>query len=114
MSGPFGSAADDVDGKGKIYDQRLARRLLRYLKPYKKEVIISVILLGAISLLEVAGPYLTKVAIDRYVKPATGVSVAQAEAMRGLMMLAGAYVGVLAGAFVLRSWQTYILGMVGQ
>lgn len=114
MSGPFGSAADDVDGKGKIYDQRLARRLLQYLKPYKKEVIISVILLGAISLLEVAGPYLTKVAIDRYVKPAAGVSVAQAEAMRGLLMIAGAYVGVLAAAFVLRYWQTYIMGMVGQ
>ncbi len=114
MSGPFGSAADDVDAHGKIYDRRLARRLLQYLKPYRKEVIVSVVLLGAISLLEVAGPYLTKVAIDRFVKPAAGVSVAQAEAMRGLMMLAGAYVGVLSGAFVLRYWQTYIMGMVGQ
>ncbi len=114
MSGPFGSAADDVDAHGKIYDRRLARRLLQYLKPYRKEVIVSVVLLGGISLLEVAGPYLTKVAIDRFVKPAAGVSVAQAEAMRGLMMLAGAYVGVLSGAFVLRYWQTYIMGMVGQ
>jgi ATP-binding cassette subfamily B multidrug efflux pump len=42
------------------------------------------------------------------------MSVAQAEAMRGLMMLAGAYVGVLTGAFFLRYWQTYIMGMVGQ
>src|SRR5262245_45203868 len=114
MSGPFGSAADDVDATGKIYDQRLARRLLRYLKPYKKEVIISILLLGAISLLEVAGPYLTKVAIDRYVRPVGGMSVAQAEAARGLLILAGAYVGVLAGAFVLRYWQSYIMGMVGQ
>ena len=115
MSGPFGSAADDVDATtGRIYDKRLASRLLRYLKPYKKEVIISIILLGGISLLEVAGPYLTKVAIDRYVKPTGGVTVAQADAMRGLLVLAGAYVGVLAGAFVLRYWQTYIRGMVGQ
>ena len=42
-----------------------ARRLLRYLKPYKKEDIITVILLGAISLQEVAGSYLSKVDIDR-------------------------------------------------
>jgi ATP-binding cassette subfamily B multidrug efflux pump len=114
MSGPFGSASDDADATGRIYDQRLARRLLRYLKPYKKEVAISVVLLGAISLLEVAGPYLTKVAIDRYVKPIGGMTVAQTEAARGLLVLAGAYVGVLAAAFVLRYWQTYIMGMVGQ
>ncbi|HEU4334472.1 MAG TPA: hypothetical protein VFT32_08265, partial [Candidatus Eisenbacteria bacterium] len=67
MSGPFGSAADEIDATGKIYDKRLARRLLQYLAPYKKEVVLSIFLLGGISLLEVAGPYLTKVAIDRYV-----------------------------------------------
>jgi ATP-binding cassette subfamily B protein len=53
-------------------------------------------------------------AIDRYVRPVGGATMAQADAMRGLLMLAGAYVAVLAGAFVLRYWQTYIMGMVGQ
>jgi ATP-binding cassette subfamily B protein len=114
MSGPFGSAADEIDATGKIYDKRLARRLLQYLAPYKKEVVLSIFLLGGISLLEVAGPYLTKVAIDRYVQPAAGMTVAQAEATRGLLFLAGLYVTVLIGAFVLRYWQTYIMGMVGQ
>jgi ATP-binding cassette subfamily B protein len=114
MSGPFGSAADEIDATGKIYDRRLARRLLRYLAPYKREVIISILLLGALSLLEVAGPFLTMLAIDRYVRPVGGATMAQADAMRGLLMLAGAYVAVLAGAFVLRYWQTYIMGMVGQ
>jgi ATP-binding cassette subfamily B protein len=114
MSGPFGSAADEIDATGKIYDRRLARRLLRYLAPYKREVVISILLLGALSLLEVAGPFLTMLAIDRYVRPVGGATMAQADAMRGLLMLAGAYVAVLAGAFVLRYWQTYIMGMVGQ
>jgi len=114
MSGPFGSAADDVEASGKIYDRRLARRLLLYLAPYKKQVIISILLLGGLSLLEVAGPYLTMLAIDRYVRPVGGATMPATEAMRGLLVLAGAYVAVLVGAFFLRYWQTYIMGMVGQ
>src|SRR6185503_1956273 len=114
MAGPWGSAADDVDAQGAIYDQRLAGRLLRYLKPYKKQVILSVILLAGISLLEVAGPYLTKVAIDTYVKPASGAGALPAEAGKGLLLIAAAYVGILAIAFVLRYVQTYTMSMVGQ
>lgn len=114
MAGPFGSAADDVDAQGAIYDRRLAGRLLRYLKPYRKEVTLSVILLGAVSLLEIAGPYLTKVAIDNYVKPTAGRGALPAEAGRGLLLLAAAYVAILAVGFVLRYVQTFTMGMVGQ
>jgi len=71
MAGPFDSAADEVDARGAIYDRRLAARLLRFLAPYRKEVVLSVCLLAAISMLEIAGPYLTKVAIDTYVKPSS-------------------------------------------
>ena len=87
-------------GAAAVYDRRLAGRLLRFLKPYRKEVALSVVLLGAISLLEVAGPYLTKVAIDTYVKPASGGGSLASEAGRGLLVLALAYVGVLALAWV--------------
>jgi ATP-binding cassette, subfamily B, multidrug efflux pump len=114
MAGPFDSAADEIDSRGAIYDRRLASRLLRFLGPYKKEVAISVVLLAAISMLEVAGPYLTKVAIDTYVKPASGQGALPAEASRGLLLVALAYVGVLAGAFALRYLQSYLMGMVGQ
>ena len=114
MAGPWGSAADDIDAQGAIYDRRLAGRLLRYLKPYKKQVILSVVLLGAISLLEVAGPYLTKVAIDTYVKPTAGAGAIPAEAGRGLLLLAAAYVGILIVGFVLRYVQTFTMSMVGQ
>jgi len=114
MPGPFASAADEIDATGAIYDRRLAGRLLRFLAPYRKEVVLSVVLLAAISLLEVAGPYLTKVAIDTYVKPASGQSAIQTEASRGLLMLAAAYVLVLAVAFTLRYIQSYMMSMVGQ
>ena len=114
MAGPFDSAADEVDAKAAIYDRRLAGRLLRFLAPYKKEVVLSVGLLALISLLEALGPYLTKVAIDTYVKPASGQGLLPENAARGLMLIAGAYVAVLAAAFALRYVQSYTMSMVGQ
>jgi ATP-binding cassette subfamily B multidrug efflux pump len=114
VAGPFGSASDDIDAQGAIYDRRLAVRLLRYLKPYRKQVALSVALLGVISLLEVAGPYLTKVAIDTYVKPTAGAGALPAEAGRGLLYLAAAYVGLLIIGFAFRYVQTFTMSMVGQ
>jgi ATP-binding cassette subfamily B multidrug efflux pump len=116
MAGPWGSAADDIDAKGAIYDRRLAGRLLRFLKPYRKQVILSVLLLAVLSVLEVVGPYLTKVAIDTYVKPTegAGATALPAEAGRGLLLLGAAYIAVLALAFGLRYAQTYVMSMVGQ
>ena len=114
MAGPFDSAADEIDARGAIYDRRLAARLLRFLAPYKKQVALAVVLLAAISLFEVAGPYLTKVAIDTYVKPASGRGVLPAEASRGLLLIAVAYVGVLIGSFALRYVQSFMMSMVGQ
>src|SRR5207249_12275040 len=86
MAGPFDSASDEVDPKTAIYDRRLAGRLLRFLAPYRREVVLSVLLLATISLLDVTGPYLTKVAIDTYVKPATGHGALPAAAARGLLV----------------------------
>ncbi|HEY8324821.1 MAG TPA: hypothetical protein VIG77_10050, partial [Ktedonobacterales bacterium] len=54
---------------GKAYDARLARRLWGYVKPYHKLVLATV----AVALLMVGddllGPYITQVAIDRYIDP---------------------------------------------
>ena len=114
MANPWDSAADEVDSHGAIYDRRLAGRLLRFLAPYKKEVALSVVLLAAIALLEIAGPYLMKIAIDTYVKPASGAGAIPDTAARGLLLIAGAYVGVLVAAFALRYVQSYMMSMVGQ
>lgn len=116
MAGPFQSAADDeLDSRAAIYDRRLAGRLLRFLKPYRKEVAWSVLLLAAISVLEIAGPYLTKVAIDTYVRPAPGHPILPREAaLWGLGLVCLAFVGILAAAFGLRYLQTYMMSMVGQ
>ena len=42
------------------------RRLVRYLRPYRGTVIVSLVFLVGWSLTQVAGPLLTKLAIDRY------------------------------------------------
>jgi ATP-binding cassette subfamily B protein len=107
-------SAHDEEAVGAVYDHGLAKRLVRYLRPYLKEIVLSVALLLAISLLEVAGPYLTKVAIDNYVKPIHGVGMIPAVAIQGLITLSMLYVLVLVVAFGLRYWQTYTMSMVGQ
>ena len=45
------------------------RRLLRYMRPYSGYVAISLAFLLLQSLLQILGPLLTKVAIDRYLDP---------------------------------------------
>jgi ATP-binding cassette subfamily B protein len=114
VSGAFGAGTHEEEIGGPVYDQRLARRLLRYLRPYGREIALAVVLLGAISLLEVAGPWLTMIAIDRYVRPAAGSAPAHGQALQGLLVLAVAYVAVLVAAFGLRYVQTYTMSMVGQ
>ncbi len=59
----------EEEALGRAYDARLIRRLMKYLRPYRPLVAVSVVVLAAHSLLQVAGPYLTKVAIDKYLKP---------------------------------------------
>ncbi|MGB5966644.1 MAG: hypothetical protein WBG65_14070, partial [Sulfurimonadaceae bacterium] len=55
----------EEEALGRAYDARLMRRLLRYLKPYRLKVALAVLMLIAASGLDLVGPYLTAVAIDR-------------------------------------------------
>ena len=48
----------------KSYDAQLARRLLTYLRPYRRVVGVSVVLLLILSALRLVAPYLIKIAID--------------------------------------------------
>ncbi len=56
------------EGKlGKPYDLRLLRRLTRYAYPYKKVILTALVLTILITLLDLSLPYLSKIAIDRYI-----------------------------------------------
>jgi len=54
---------------GKPYDVKLLGRLYPYARPYKLLLLSSIVLIVFITLLELSLPYVTKIAIDRYIVP---------------------------------------------
>jgi ATP-binding cassette, subfamily B, multidrug efflux pump len=90
---------------GKAYDDRLMRRLLTYLWPYKKQVTFALAAIIGHAILELAPPYLTKLVIDHYI-PARDLS--------GLGVVAVLYLATLAGSFALEYAQTWTMQMTGQ
>ncbi|MEE8127179.1 MAG: ABC transporter ATP-binding protein [Nitrospinaceae bacterium] len=91
--------------ENKYYDWPLFKRILGYLRPYRGLVAVSLLLLLAVSMLGLAGPYLTKVAIDDYIR------IQQYE---GLDRIALIYIVVLAGAFVCQLLQYMTMQYIGQ
>lgn len=56
------------EGKlGKPYDLGLLRRLIRYAFPYRAMILFALLLTMLITLMDLALPYLSKIAIDRYI-----------------------------------------------
>ena len=102
MSAPSFHEDDTI---AKSYDRQLLVRLLRYLHPYQMAVAASFLLIVAMAGLDLVGPYLTKVAIDRH--------IARGDAA-GLSRVAALYLAVLLAAFAVRFAQVYILQMTGQ
>ena len=94
---------DDV--LGRAYDSRLMRRLLGYLRPYRRQVAIAVAAIIGHSMLDLAPPYLTKVVIDRYI-PAGDFG--------GLGAVAALYLAALVGSFGLEYLQTWTMQLIGQ
>ncbi|MBW2437267.1 MAG: hypothetical protein JRF29_08300, partial [Deltaproteobacteria bacterium] len=59
---------------GKPYDLKLLRRLFPFVSAYKKLIVYSILLVLGITALDLALPYVTKVAIDRYIVPHAGLT----------------------------------------
>ncbi len=91
--------------ENKYYDWPLFKRILGYLRPYRFLVAVSLLLLLAVSLLGLAGPYLTKVAIDDYIRSGR---------YEGLDRIALIYIAVLAGAFIFQFLQYTTMQYIGQ
>jgi ATP-binding cassette subfamily B protein len=95
----------DEEVLGKAYDGVLMRRLLGYLRPHWPQVLVSLLAIVGASVLQLAQPYLTKLAIDRYI--ATGD-------FDGLNRVALLFLLVLLGSFTLEFIQTYTMQITGQ
>ena len=96
--------ADD-EVLGKAYDARLMRRLLGYMRPYRARIGVAFLAILGLSLLQLAPPYLTKVAID------THIAAGDAD---GLTPLALLLLGVLVASYGLEAVQTWTLQVTGQ
>ena len=57
----------DEETLGKPYDARLVRRLLAYVRPYARLVVLAVLMLVVVTCFELAIPYLTRTALDDYI-----------------------------------------------
>ncbi len=99
---------------GSIYDAKAARRLLRYLAPYRHLVVIAFGLTIVVNLVRQIGPLLTKWAIDDYVQPAAGGAIPRTAAYDGVWWLAIAYIVSLAVTLVVGYFQDVLLNTVGQ
>src|SRR5882762_6971633 len=104
---------------GKAYDSRLMQRLLTYLRPYRWQVAIALLSILFKAFADVLGPYLTKVAIDRYLAPtkesSSGMwSWLSPRPLAGIGQIAAVYVGLLTFSFLLEFLQTYYMQWTGQ
>ena len=90
---------------GKTYDFQVARRLLRYLRPYLRLLVPALVLTLLLNLLGILQPLFTRYAIDLFVLP---------RRTDGLMVLVGLFAGVQLLRLIFSYFQTLLLNTVGQ
>lgn len=90
---------------GKTYDLRIARRLLRYLRPYWLLAAAALTLTLLTNLLISTQPYFTKVAVDDFITP---------KSVDGIWLFALAFFGVFLFRFIFSYAQEVLLNNVGQ
>src|SRR5436190_23745170 len=95
----------EEDVVGKVYDARLARRLMAYVRPHGGLVGAAVALLMIDGLLQLVGPLLTRRVIDVALPARDSAAVSRAAVL---------YAGSLIAAFGAQYGETVITGLLGQ
>jgi ATP-binding cassette subfamily B protein len=112
-------ASNEEEILGKAYDNRLMKRLLKYLRPYRWKVGLA---LGSIVLkagADVLGPFLTLIAVDKYLAPVHHAPSMLGDwlspnPLTGIGQIAAIYVGLICFSFLLEYLQTYFMQWAGQ
>jgi ATP-binding cassette, subfamily B, multidrug efflux pump len=107
---------------GKAYEARLMRRLLTYLRPYRRVVFFALIAIFLFGLLQAVPPYLMKVEIDRYLDPTKRHQMPaflspflSANPREGILQIAFViFLPTVLLTFVLQFAQTFAMQLVGQ
>ncbi len=90
---------------GKAYDTKLMRRLLQYVKPYKKIVVIAILLNILVAALGPLRPYLIKIAIDDHIV---------LKDYDGLLLIIAVLFGALLIQAIVQYLLTYFTVLMGQ
>ncbi|PYO15489.1 MAG: antibiotic ABC transporter ATP-binding protein [Candidatus Rokuibacteriota bacterium] len=90
---------------GRAFDRRLAARLLDAARPHRGLIAGSLVLFPLVAVVELAQPWLLKVAIDEHILRSDWV---------GLTRVGGLYIAVLAVLYALRTVEAYLMQLTGQ
>ncbi|HXB62523.1 MAG TPA: ABC transporter ATP-binding protein, partial [Acidobacteriaceae bacterium] len=125
-------SAQEEEVLGKAYDGRLMRRLLVYLRPYKLQVGISIVAILLKAAADILGPFLTMLAVNKYMGGNVGTSPSHTarflhlpdtsrltaqlspRPLIGIAQLAGVYLLAITLTFILEFLQTYLMQWTGQ
>jgi ATP-binding cassette subfamily B multidrug efflux pump len=107
---------------GKTYDFQVARRLLRYLKPYLRLLVPALILTLLLNLLVILQPQFTQWAIDGFILPHTTVALVPlvfrehflGQFKISITSFALVYLGTQLARFVFSYFQVVFLNTIGQ
>jgi ATP-binding cassette, subfamily B, multidrug efflux pump len=100
----FGGIYED-EIVGKMYDRRLMRRFIRYIVPYRRLIVVALLMLPLMAAAKLAQPWILKLAIDNHIVKGE---------MAGLPMLAAGFLGIILAESLLTFIEVIILQYVGQ
>jgi len=99
------STPPDDDVLGQVYDARLVRRLLAYVRPYRALVVAALGCIAVVAAMQLATPLLTRWVID-VALPARDASL--------VGRVAAAFAGLLMVQFTASYGETYVTSLLGQ
>ncbi len=102
---PAAGPVHEDEALGKAYNSRLMRRLMGYLRPYHRWMIVAFVLIFATSGIDLVPPYLFKLTIDQFITPGD---------LAGLPLVLIIYLSALVASFIFRYSQNYLMQKIGQ
>ena len=96
----------------KSFDAKLARRILKYVRPYWKQVGLALLALVVSTLMAASTPLFLKYAIDNAILPREVLPLAQR--YETLLLICAVFLAVRVVNFIANYAQTYLISWVGQ
>jgi len=98
---------------GKAYDARLMRRLLRFVRPYRRLVLLAALALLAYSVIDILPPLLVRWAVDGPIA-AVRAGADLDEGFRSLLWICAGYAGLVVAGYGVRFGHMWLTEYIGQ